>query len=815
MSIPNRHRRPPVLWIGILLAGGLPIAPAGAGEWAEAHRLGSAWVTDSGTAAELSPSESSDDTDATLTSLFQPQPALLPTQELRPQTPLPTAAGELSASLFGTDRIGRSLLGQPSWRGGGPSTSLILGIEALPRVTTDAGSLMGKSPSALGVEVQRRTPIVSDPRVRGSRVGQLAASGSYWVPARVDLDTMLSKLDSRIIDQMIVIKGPYSAWYGPGFHFVDVGLLKTPRYSGGFQSHGSTSFDYKVNGQQWYGRQRLWGGGANLGFRFGYGHATGNDYTAGNGVGIPSSYKSRDIDAALGVDLTPDNPVEFNYLRLDQTNVEFPGMIFDMDYLVTDGYQLEYVLENQPRFDRLAIDAWYNRTRFIGSAQRPGKRRQFPFLDYMQYVGFTDVDSTSTGFQAAVTWGDVESANLTFGTDLRHLRQELNEVSSGQIVPTFWNNANSPIPRSQWTDPGIFLEQVIPIGERLVVIGGARVDLVSTQVTDDPEKLLHLGNWPVDDQSSLAEILGTDEFDQSFAVWSAYLTGEYRLGPYWTVLAAGGHGERPPSLTELYAAQPFLLLLQNGMNTATGDPRLRPERLWQVDLGLKCEYPRFRGGVTAFHAWVRDYITFENLQIVRGPPFGQVEQVNLKYVNTDRATLAGFELHAEYDLRSWVTPFATMQYVEGRDHTRNGDFATRPVAPGSPSVRVPGLPRGFFSGVAGPSSEPLPSIPPLESRLGFWLHPASPERRWSVELSARVVAPQTLVADSLLETPTPGFTVWDLRGYWQPSDNLLLVAGVENFTNKTYREHLDYRSRSGIAVYQPGVNFYFGSELAY
>jgi hypothetical protein len=42
-----------------------------------------------------------------------------------------------------------------------------------------------------------------------------------------------------------------------------------------------------------------------------------------------------------------------------------------------------------------------------------------------------------------------------------------------------------------------------------------------------------------------------------------------------------------------------------------------------------------------------------------------------------------------------------------------------------------------------------------------------------------------------------------------------MVAGVENFTDRTYREHLDYRSAQRLQMLQPGVNFYFGSELTY
>ena len=70
-------------------------------------------------------------------------------------------------------------------------------------------------------------------------------------------------------------------------------------------------------------------------------------------------------------------------------------------------------------------------------------------------------------------------------------------------------------------------------------------------------------------------------------------------------------------------------------------------------------------------------------------------------------------------------------------------------------------------------------------------------------------------AASLAESPTPGFTVWDLRGSWQAFDDLLLVAGVENFTDNNYQEHLDFRSQNGIRVFQPGVNFYLGADLTY
>ena len=70
--------------------------------------------------------------------------------------------------------------------------------------------------------------------------------------------------------------------------------------------------------RQVYGRQAIWGGDDYWGFRVGYGHRTGNDYRTGEGTEIPSSYNSRDVDVALGADLTSNSYLEFSYLRLPE-----------------------------------------------------------------------------------------------------------------------------------------------------------------------------------------------------------------------------------------------------------------------------------------------------------------------------------------------------------------------------------------------------------------------------------------------------------------------------------------------------------------
>ncbi len=751
--------------------------------------------------------------------MLQPTPYLAPRGALAPGVQATESANLLSSSVFTSPEVEQSLLGQAKRQTSGFGVDYVQGEEGFSNVASDVGSLLGKSNRALGVGTQKRTPIVNDPRVRSSRIGSLAASGSHWVPARVDLDTVLSKIDSRQVSDVVIIPGPYSSLYGPGFQFVDFELARSPRYENGYETHGRSSVDYKSNGDQVFGQQTLLAGDSDWGVRASYAHRRGNDYLSGDGDQIPASYKSREFSLAYGEDLGDGRSIEFSLLRLDQTDIQFPGYVFDIDYLVTDGYSVDYIDEHCELSDRFETEVWYNRTRFNGNAQDPQKRQQFPFLEDIQYIGTTDVDSLSTGYRQGWTWGGggVTDSQFTLGHDLRFIKQELNEISSGVTTGRLeipFENRNSPIPNSFSVNPGLFAEFREPIMDTWNFKSGARLDYAQTDIVDTPQKLseVGVGTFP----ATYAEIVGTDQYQQEFYLWSLYGSLEHQINEDLVGSCSLGYAERPPTLTELYAAQPFVLLLQNGLNNITGDPTLEKEKLLQFDVMLDYTADNYKVGIRGFHAWAYDYVTFENTSVTENTD-NQVTQVNLRSVNTDLATLAGMESFAELFPQQRMTPFATMRYVDGRDRSRDGNFATKDGSADSPSVKVPNKKRGFFSGILGADDEPLPGIIPLETRLGLRMRNAVKNERWNLELAARIVDRQNRVATSLLESATPGFTVWDLRGTFRPLPrrDLTMVAGIENFTDKQYREHLDFRSVNGSSVFQPGVNFYVGADASY
>ncbi len=374
---------------------------------------------------------------------------------------------------------------------------------------------------------------------------------------------------------------------------------------------------------------------------------------------------------------------------------------------------------------------------------------------------------------------------------------------------------NAPIPKSNIANPGLFAEYEEQLTDGLQAKLGGRVDYAHADITDDPNKLNIVGLDVL--PTTYAEVVGTNQYAQDFGLISGFGTISQQVGELSTVNLGIGYAERAPTLTELYAAQPFLLLLQNGLNSVTGDPTLTKEKLLQIDLGYEIVSDYARAGVRGYHAWAFDYITFENTQTLLLPGNADASQVSLRYVNTELATLAGLESFTELFPQSPWTPFASLRFVEATDRTRHGNFATTNGSQGNASFKDTTQVRGAYSGVTAGSVEALPGIPPLESRLGVRFHDTSLSRRWTFEMSGRLVARQDRIAASLLETTTPGFATWDMRSVFRPfeSDNWVVSTGVENMFDRRYREHFDFRTPSGLSVNQPGASFYISSNVRY
>ncbi|HUE73332.1 MAG TPA: TonB-dependent receptor [Pirellulaceae bacterium] len=682
-----------------------------------------------------------------------------------------------------------------------PTSESVGSVEIEENASADAGTAIQESPSIQTVNIQRRSAIAFDPRVRGYHIGQVYAQGEgiWWNPVRPDMDSMLGRLDPRMIDRLDVIPGPYSVRYGPGFAFIDADLADTPRYYNGCEWHNRSGYTIRANGPQHYAVDTFYGGSANYGYIINYGYRNGADYLAGNGQRIPSSYLLNNVSSQFGVDLAQESRLELRYDFLDQRDTQIPGQFFDIDELESHAFLVSLIDEQcSAPWTRFRLDAWHHRTPMRGSVgndsafqiqDRVSAALQNAGNENVTFQGFTNAKLVSSGGRAEALFGEPDSAQLRTGVDLRHVRQSIEEsFPIGSITPFPIGTQLLP---SEMFNPGMYAELGLPMTSYWTTRWGARVDYVhTTGYLEDP---------------SDTSIPFPDDLKQDDTLYAFYMMNDLQLTDVLTASIGFGEAQRPPTLVERYADGVFVSVLQSGFTRVIGDPRLAPEKLWQLDGGLYADYGDLRGSITAYHAWIQDYITYRGGE-VRDPTGALL----VRYVSTPLATLTGFEFKTEKDLSSSWTAFIAGHYVQGHDQTLDA---------------------------------PLPGISPLEGIAGLRWHSAEDPDRLGAEFLLRAVDAQNRLGvirlgnlfdtneQSTVEQVTGGFTVVHVRGYWVPDEEkrLRIVGGVENLFDRTYLQHLDLRLAGGgggpppsglgpfgrAFAYAPGITPYLGIDWTY
>jgi iron complex outermembrane receptor protein len=658
-------------------------------------------------------------------------------------------------------------------------------------VTTEVTGLLEQAPQVQTVSARQSSPLAVEPIIRGFKGGQVysQADGTWLLPVRPDLDAQLSRLDPALVESPTVIPGPYGLRYGPGFSFLDIVTTPAPRYECGPEIHSRIGLTSRTNGGQFFGRATLFGGTDNRGFIFSYANRLGSDYRSGNGTRIPSSYHDQNLLGQIGIDLTPSSKLEVRYRRVEQWDVENAAQIFDVRSLDSEGIAIS-LLDTSPyaTYQRLRVEGWYNRSWFDGDTLN-GSKRSFHVIDRIEaalasslgqaatFSGFTDGDVLTSGARFAATHGEEDWLQWTIGADMRYAEQHLQErfdivpTGGGATIDVFTN-----MPRAWQYNPGLFVEASAPFLPFWTTTMGGRYDAVGANARK------------ADLRSQTSLQIPEEGLSQNENMYSFFWSNDIEIAEYWTARASFGHAQRPPTLVERYADGIFLGIIQSGFSRVIGAPTLPKERLWQLDLGTTLDFDRLRTRGRWFYSWVKDYSTYE-ANVIADPVGARL----LRSTNTRRATLTGFEVYGEVELNPVLDGFGSLGYVRGQDEE---------------------------------IGEPLPAIAPLEGRAGLRLHDADERNNWHVEFGARMVDGQhrfaSLRAVGLpttipLETPTPGFTVFYLRGTYRANDQLRIAGGIDNLFDRNYLEHLSLRyapqgAIPATEVFSPGITPYLVME---
>ena len=728
--------------------------------------------------------------DEVLSQPSERQPTTDQPPELLPPAPDPTTPGSDSPITTPSSLLSQlSRAQERAAQSAAPSTSAIdLSQQSSAVEITQYVKQSGSATSISGV---RRSPLSIQPVIRGYSQSQIYGQfqGGQFVPVRIDFDSMLGSIDPGVIDNLIIIPGPYGLKYGPGLAYIDIVATPTPRYDVA-EFHSRTNILGQSNGGQFSIRESVFGGGPDYGLRVSVGQKVGSDYRGGDNSLIPASYNARDVGVAFGRDVGENAQFEVEVRTGDLVDIEYAVLVFDANYRKTDALFLTFKFDD-PYSANWLFQAWVNRTVYSGDNLRPSKqifyRDSFIFNSQgtttyppASFTGFTNGQVTNAGFRLAPTWGEQGEEQFTFGVDFHYAGGGMNEFDlfqdkNLQISTTGYDNF--PVPPATQYDPGFFMEWKKPVSDDLTFSAGARYDLVTSDADGTYRATAPDGTIPpiigLNNQvfNSYEELMGTPFYGRR-SLLAAYVSADLSLNEEQNLRAGFGHGERAPNATELYAYLPFFTVLQTPENAPLGNSLLKAEKASQFDLSLQSNYETVRYTVSGFASIIHDYITQDYYSFPTSPDIR-----TFRYFNTD-AILAGCEAAGEKDVTENLSGFFNLSYVYGQDVIRH---------------------------------QPLASIFPFQSRFGVRLH--DPERRYvSLELSARVVAPQNRVYATLLEPTTPGFSTFDLRAYWQVSENMRLTGGGENLTNTAYIEHLNVHNPR---VLEPGANIFLAVQTDY
>ncbi|KAA0254976.1 MAG: TonB-dependent receptor [Acidobacteria bacterium] len=323
------------------------------------------------------------------------------------------------------------------------------------------------------------------------------------------------------------------------------------------------------------------------------------------------------------------------------------------------------------------------------------------------------------------------------------------------------------VPAAKTESAGLWAELTQPLGERLSLSAGARLERTRTEA--DPEKA-NTDLWQAYN--------GTRETSAADVLPSGSLRLSWRVAEGLEASAGVGHTTRVPEPNERYFA------LKRMGTDWVGNPDLAPSRNTGADLALAFRRAGLSLSASGFWNRVADWVAVHDQPKVESVP-GVMNQKARSYANVD-ATLAGFELSGVVAVLDRLFASGSVSYVRG---TQDGNGA-----------------RGIAAG-------DLPEMPPLSGRAALRYDTGS----LYGEAEGVFASAQRHVDASLLESPTPGWGVLNLKlgGAIGPVD---LSAGVANVFDRTYREHLSYQRdpfRSGTLVYEPGRAYFATATYRY
>ncbi len=646
-------------------------------------------------------------------------------------------------------------------------------VSATDLARSPAPGLAEQLKNVPGLDTVRRGANNQDPVLTGLRQTQIATivDGTRTFaagPARMDSE--LSHVDSGNVKSVTVVKGPYALTKGAGaLSAIEVETNPVPFYQQ-WTIGGKISSGYSFNSSDRYARTNLFAANSRFGFEvFGAG-SKGNNYVAGERGGIQQSVPARfggyQGGGKIRLGITDNQELNFSGSYDDQTGLDYPGNLLNATFLITRSWNGDYYFKHvSSLLDQVHVKLYLDKKGH--RMNNDGKPTALDVPGRMPPFGLKiSVPTTSNTWGGAVSAAFHLSPHLRFdtGLDFYNLNQNalrfISRRSNGAVLfrDTVWPDASV-------ADQGFYFSATNQ-WERATLAGTLRLDAVQARARTPSSFFLQ----------NVAGPLATSEVHPSFS-----LLANYRLVHSLSVSAGAGRAVRTANVLERYSDRFPSSVFQTAAEFL-GDPRLQPEVSYQANVGVEMQVARVTLNGSVFYRRLENFIT-------AAPDAGIPKESPLspngvyRYLNGDHANFRGFD----YGLRYRILPSLELR-------TQGAYTLADEISAGIPAVGV---------------NQPLFGIPPLNFRHALRYAPWR-GRLWG-QFTVRNAINQNRVSYTRFEQPTSGYTTYSAEAGFTIRSNATLYAGVDNFANKFYYQHLNsFNPYTGQPIPLPGRNVYVG-----
>ena len=615
-----------------------------------------------------------------------------------------------------------------------------------------------------GFSVIKRGNYAIDPSFRASQYEQLNIQYDGGTKAMHACPNRMDPITTHIIPEEIskieIIKGPYTVRYGATFGGVINMVTQKPDYED-YGIHGKVSAGYESNGNSLVNLAQLqyikekFDIVANAGYRdFG-------NYEDGNGVEIPSSFRSTDYGVKIGYNLSEDQRIQAHWRQSFGRDVLHAALPMDTEYDNSSIISLDYKLGNIGTVVKsFTAKAYYSYVdHLMTNTNRPS---------FMMMEASSAVDATTIGGKFELNWKPTEKLNMFTGIDAMHIardggRTRLVKVMNGNLLPMPMEFNDKVWQDSYITDLGIFTEAKYSTNSNTIFTAGIRYDNVVSEIQD-----------PEDDFAEMYDLKKRTEHNVSGTVSIKKVVSDKFL-----IEVAYGRGIRSANMIER-----FINHFNVGQDPYEyiGNPNLKAEVNNQFEIGFKGSEPlkngfnRFKYETSFYYSFFENYIVGVIDPTITRKFNPMAEPRNVKvFQNLDESYKTGFEAMFQVDFLNSYFFKTGLSYV----YAKNKDFA-----------------------------ESLPLTPPLTTRLSVGLEK---EKYWA-NIQYNISSKQSDISRSFGETETDGYQTLDVRLGLIPIKNITLGFAVINAFDEAYNNHLNFsftnqENFEREPITEPGRNF--------